>query len=133
MLGTAVSGPTVRRRFLYLVALIERVIDLVGPADVRTPDLDEAVTFGAKRFDLPGEILQRDADGGLLFIDRHVLSPAACRALSFICVAPVIFSRFSSRISSAFTTPSMIISGLAAHPGTYTSTGITLSTPPAML
>jgi Sec-independent protein secretion pathway component TatC len=41
--------------------------------------------------------------------------------------------RFSSRIPSAFTTPSMIDSGRAAQPGTQTSTGMTLSIPPMTL
>ena len=49
----------------------------------------------------------------------------------FFCCA--IAFAFSSRMPIACTTPSMIASGRTAQPGTYTSTGIALSTPPSTL
>ena len=49
----------------------------------------------------------------------------------FFCCA--IAFAFSSRMPIACTTPSIIASGRTAQPGTYTSTGIALSTPPSTL
>ena len=105
------------------VAHHERVDQIDARVGVHRENLHEArmLAFHAvgQRWHL-GQ-LERNKLGGEF---HRSYAPFFCCAIAFA---------FSSRMSIACTTPSIIASGRTAQPGTYTSTGIALSTPPSTL
>ena len=101
----------------------ERVDKIDARIGVHREDLNEARVLA---FHAVGERrhvcqLERNELRGEL---HRSYAPFFCCAIAFA---------FSSRMPIACTTPSMIASGRTAQPGTYTSTGIALSTPPSTL
>jgi hypothetical protein len=96
------------------VILFKAVVDLKLFPDFRAVDLYEAVSTLPELLYPANQVLDPDNNGGLL-LDLHHFPPFdGSRRVSGL----FMFDRFSSRITSDLTIPSMIDSGRAAQPGT---------------
>jgi len=110
-----------------MVVLVKGVVDLIEVADFGTANLDEPVTLVPEPLHAADQLPDIDT-GGSVFQESYDLPRLGFPELLFSSIFVLLFED-----PSAVTTPSMIDSGLAAHPGTYTSTGMILSIPPETL